>query len=128
MGPWTALVVDDSPTVRLLISAALRRIPGVTCLEARDGAEGIRRLTERRFDLVLTDINMPVLGGLALVSYLRSHSETHAVPVLVVTTEGAKEDQERLLAAGANGYLTKPIKAQQLIDRVRELLSIPASG
>ena len=122
MASWNALVVDDSPTVRQLVVIALRRIPGLTCTEACDGAEGIRRLSERRFDIVLTDLNMPILGGLALVSYIRGRPETCAIPVVVVTTEGADEDRRRLLAAGATAYLTKPIQAQLLIDRVKALL------
>jgi two-component system, chemotaxis family, chemotaxis protein CheY len=122
MGSWKALVVDDSSTMRQLLVFALRRIPGLTCTEAVDGSDGLRCLERENFDIVVTDINMPVMDGLALVQQIRERAPSHKVPIVVVTTEGAEEDQRRLINAGANAFITKPVQAQILLSRVRELL------
>jgi two-component system chemotaxis response regulator CheY len=124
MRQWRALVVDDSPGIRELVTAALSEVPGGTCVEACDGAEGIRRLALEAFDIVFTDLNMPVLNGLALVSYIRQQPGTRSLPVVVVTTESANEDRKRLLAAGANAYVNKPIRAEALQAHLRTLLRL----
>jgi two-component system chemotaxis response regulator CheY len=124
MRRWRALVVDDSPGIRQLVTAALSEVPGGTCVEACDGAEGIRQLALDTFDIVFTDLNMPVLNGLALVSYIRQQPGTRALPVVVVTTESAAEDRRRLLAAGANAYVNKPIQADVLQSQLRALLRL----
>ncbi len=124
MRQWRALVVDDSQSIRELVTAALSQVPGGTCVEACDGAEGIRRLSLEAFDIVFTDLNMPVLNGLALVSYIRQQPGTRSLPVVVVTTESASEDRKRLLAAGANAYVNKPIRADALQAQLRTLLRL----
>ncbi|MHB8418939.1 MAG: response regulator [Myxococcales bacterium] len=121
-----ALVVDDSAVMRLAMTEALSSIPGLSCVTAVDGADGIRRLGGERFDIVLTDLNMPILNGLALVSYIRRQPELQALPIVVVTTESAEEDRRRLLKAGADAYVVKPIVSATLQARVRELLRLEA--
>jgi two-component system chemotaxis response regulator CheY len=116
------LIIEDSPTMRQLISFALKRLPGVRIVEATDGVDGLKKLSSEKFDLILTDINMPIMDGLKLVSLVRSDANYRAVPIVVITTEGAQEDRERALALGANDYITKPIQANRILDLARSLL------
>ena len=118
-----ALVVDDSESIRRQVVAALASVPNLACTEAGDGAAGIRAATSAAFDIVVTDLNMPLVGGLGLVTWLRGRAETRAVPIVVLTTVGDEENRRRLLAAGATAYLTKPVDAPQLVAKVAELLA-----
>jgi two-component system chemotaxis response regulator CheY len=124
MAELLALVIDDSKAMRVAIMAALHRIAGLKCEEAADGAEALRKLSERTFQLVLTDINMPLMDGLKLVSHIRGAGANAAVPIVVITTESAREDRERALALGASVYLTKPVQAAQILQTVRQLLNL----
>ena len=117
------LIVEDSPTMRQLLAFALRRLKGVAIVEAQDGMDGLRKLSSDDFDLALIDINMPIMDGLKLISMMRGEPRLQAVPVVVITTEGASEDRERALALGADQYLTKPIQTHRVLEVVRELLA-----
>ncbi|NVJ06720.1 response regulator [Myxococcus sp. AM001] len=119
-----ALVVDDSQAMRRSIMYALQRLSGVVCTEAQDGAEGLKKLTQGRFDLVLTDINMPLMDGLKLIRHIRQATEYRDVPIIVVTTEGAAADRERAMKLGASAYLVKPVQAKVVLDTVRDLLKL----
>ncbi len=120
----SALVVDDSPPMRKMIVFALARIPDLALVEADDGVDALRKLAGARFDLVITDINMPILDGLKLVKRLRADENYMDVPIIIITTEGAAEDRQRALALGANAYITKPIQAPQVIKLVRQILGL----
>ncbi len=121
----TALVVEDSPTMRQLIVFALQRIRGMRVEEAANGVEALRKLAAPAwFDIILTDVNMPVMDGLKLVQRVRADSELRAVPIVIITTESGAADRERALALGASAYITKPIQAPQVIQTVRELLGL----
>lgn len=120
----SALVVDDSPPMRKMIVFALARIPELSLVEADDGVDALRKLAGARFDLVITDINMPILDGLKLVKRLRADENYMDVPIIIITTEGAAEDRQRALALGANAYITKPIQAPQVIKLVRQILAL----
>ncbi|NMO13352.1 response regulator [Pyxidicoccus fallax] len=119
-----ALVVDDSQAMRRSIMYALQRINGMVCTEAQDGAEGLKKLTQGRFDLVLTDINMPLMDGLKLISHIRQATDHRHVPIVVITTESAAADRERALKLGASAYLVKPVQAKVVMDTVRDLLKL----
>ena len=119
------LVVEDSPMMRQLLVFALSRIEGLRITEADDGVDGLRKLATQRFDIVLTDINMPIMDGLKLVKRIRTDATHKDVPIVVVTTETADEDRQRALALGANAYITKPIQAPLVIAKVKELLKLP---
>ena len=119
------LVVEDSPTMRQLVVFALRRIPGCHCDQADDGVDALKQLNQADYDLVVTDINMPIMDGLKLVGMIRKDERHKDVPIVIITTEGGAEDRERALALGANAYITKPIRAQQVLDVVTELLEAP---
>jgi two-component system chemotaxis response regulator CheY len=124
MSERLCLVVEDSPMMRQLLVFALARIKALKVIEADDGVDALRKLTTAKFDLVITDINMPVLDGLKLVKKIRSDEVHKDVPIMIVTTEGSAEDRQRALQLGANAYITKPIQAPQVIAKVKELLKI----
>jgi len=124
MSTYKVLVVEDSPTMRQLIVFALKRIRGLSIVEANDGVDGLKKLSSDRFDLILTDINMPIMDGLKLVSLARNDPGYKEVPIVIITTEGANEDRERALAIGANDYITKPIQTVKIIEVTKKLLKI----
>jgi two-component system chemotaxis response regulator CheY len=121
---YTCLVVEDSPMMRQLLVLALSRVKSLQVVEADDGVDGLRKLATGKFDIILTDINMPIMDGLKLVKRVRSDPAHKDVPIIVVTTEGSDEDRERALQLGANAYITKPIQAPQVIAKVRALLKM----
>jgi two-component system chemotaxis response regulator CheY len=123
--PLLALVVEDSPTMRQLIVFALSRVRTLKVIEADDGVDALKKLAQRRFDVLITDINMPMMDGLKLVSMVRKDAVHKDVPIIIITTEGAQEDRQRALSLGANAYITKPIQAPQVISKVKELLKLP---
>ncbi|MCG8589351.1 MAG: response regulator [Proteobacteria bacterium] len=118
------LIVEDSPTMRQLLVFALKRMKGIDIVEAQDGMDGLRKVTSDHFDLALVDINMPVMDGLKLISLIRGEENIKDMPIVVITTEGAKEDRERALSLGANEYLTKPIQANKVLSVAKSLLKI----
>ncbi|HEX9428318.1 MAG TPA: response regulator [Candidatus Polarisedimenticolia bacterium] len=122
MSVLTLLVVEDSPTMRQLIAFTLRRLQGCRILEAVDGVDALKKMATDRIDLVITDINMPMMDGLKLVSHLRGNPRTKSIPIVIVTTEGAEEDRRRGLALGANAYIPKPIQPSDLLKTVTSLL------
>src|SRR3954470_9458163 len=121
---YTCLVVEDSPMMRQMLVFALSRLKEVRVTEADDGVDGLRKLAAGRFDIILTDINMPIMDGLKLVKRVRSDAVHKHVPIVVITTESAEEDRQRALSLGANAYITKPIQAPQVIAKVKELLGL----
>ena len=125
MPEYKVLIVEDSHTMRQLISFALKRIREIRIVEASDGVDGLKKLSTEKFDLILTDINMPVMDGLKLVSLVRNDANYKNIPIVVITTEGAQEDRDRALALGANDYLSKPIQPNRILEVVRTLLKIP---
>jgi two-component system chemotaxis response regulator CheY len=117
------LVVEDSPTMRQLIAFSLKRFRNAKVIEAVDGVDALKILAgPEKIDLILTDINMPVMDGLKLVSLVRQNSELRDIPIIIITTEGAEEDRERGLALGANAYICKPIQSSHLIKTISDLL------
>ena len=124
MSTFNVLVVEDSPTMRQLIVFALKRIRGLNITEANDGVDGLKKISAEKFDLILTDINMPIMDGLKLVSLVRNDRNYKEVPIVIITTEGANEDKERAMAIGANDYITKPIQTTKIIDVTKRLLNL----
>ncbi len=124
MAQLHALVVDDSPAMRKQLSYALQRVMGMDATEAGDGADAWRKLASGNFDILITDINMPLMDGLKLVSLVRSGGPHQRIPIVVITTESAEADRRRAMALGASAYLVKPVQAQQVVDTVRTLLRL----
>lgn len=124
MTKFRCLVVDDSPTMRQLIVFALKRIPELEIVEACDGVDALKKLPGQKTDLVLCDINMPIMDGLKLVSLMKNNPTYKDIPVVMITTEGAAEDRDKGLALGARAYLPKPIQTNNLLKVVREILGL----
>jgi two-component system chemotaxis response regulator CheY len=120
MSELNFLVVEDSPTMRQLISFALKRVRGSKITEASDGIDALKKLSAGKFDIIITDINMPIMDGLKLVSLIRSNEQHKDIPIIIITTEGADEDRRKGLALGANAYLAKPIQTAELLRLVAE--------
>lgn len=121
--PIRVLVVEDSPGMRSFVRASLEEGGFADVVEAANGFEALRLLPRERYDLVVTDINMPDIHGLEVLSFMRK-SEAHAnTPVIIVSTEGAQRDRERGMALGADAYLTKPFDPDALRSTARRVLS-----
>ncbi len=110
--------------MRKLLVHAVQRLDGVSTQEAEHGFAALRLLKETRFDLVITDINMPIMDGLKLVKHLRDDPRHAEVPIIIVTTDGAPADRERALSLGANAFIKKPLQAADVITTVQELLEL----
>jgi two-component system chemotaxis response regulator CheY len=119
--PIRVLVVEDSPAMRSFMRAALEDDGMADVTVAANGFEALRLLPRERYDLVVTDINMPDIHGLELLAFIRKSDAHRATPVLIVSTEGSVRDRERGLSLGANGYLTKPFEPEALREAVRTL-------
>lgn len=124
MGEYNFLVVEDSPTMRQLISFSLRRIRGSKIVEAGNGVEALKKLSEEKFSLILADINMPLMDGLKLLSIVRKDPNYAKIPFIIVTTEGGETDKDKGMEMGANAYLPKPIQTNDLLKTVKDLLKI----
>jgi two-component system chemotaxis response regulator CheY len=124
MAQLRALVVDDSPAMRKQLCYALQRVGDMDTVEAADGADAWRKLCSAAFDIVITDINMPLMDGLKLVSLVRTGGVHLRVPIVVITTEGAETDRKRAMSLGASAYLVKPVQATQVVGAVKSLLRL----
>ena len=110
--------------MRQLLVFAPSRVKQLKVTEADDGVDGLKKLAANKFDIILTDINMPIMDGLKLVSLVRKDELHKEIPIIIITTEGAQEDRQRALALGANAYITKPIQAPHVINTVKQLLKL----
>lgn len=117
------LIVEDSPTMRALLASALEELDGlVKITEAASGFEALRALPRDRFDLIVTDINMPDINGLELVSFVKQNDAYRSIPLVIVSTEGSDRDREKGLELGADAYLVKPFEPEALCRVARDLL------
>lgn len=116
----TVLIVDDSPVMRRMLGDTLRQA-GFTVLEGVNGEDGLRKATTQAVRLVITDYNMPVMGGIALIERLRARPEYRFTPILVLTTESETSRKEEGRSAGATGWMVKPFDPDRLLQVVRRL-------
>ena len=116
------LIVDDSKLMREMIVACLRADPGLSFTHAASGLEAIEQLSLRPFDLVVLDLNMPDIGGIEVVEFIRGQDTLKALPIVIVTTRGDEASRTRALEAGASRFMTKPFHPQTILDEVRSLL------
>ena len=117
------LIVEDSPTMRALLRSALESLDEpVKVTEAESGFEALRVLPRDHYDLILTDINMPDINGLELVSFVKSNEAYRSIPLVIVSTEGSDRDRAKGVRLGADAYLVKPFEPEHLCDIVEELL------
>jgi two-component system chemotaxis response regulator CheY len=124
MRAYRCLVVEDSQTMRKMLAESLARIPGMEVVEAENGLTGIRALATQQFDLVVTDLNMPVMDGLKLIRHIRGDPRHEKTPIVIITTESAPNDRDRAMALGANAYIEKPIQAPRVMRAVEKLLEV----
>lgn len=118
------LVVEDSRSMRDFLSTVLEEGSGeLEIVEAASGFEALKTLPHHKFDAILTDINMPDINGLELVSFLKNHPVYRAIPIMVISTEKTDEDRRRAAALGAEEYLVKPFESAELMEKLRKLLS-----
>jgi two-component system chemotaxis response regulator CheY len=120
----TALVVEDSAVMRGFIVSSLSTFPDLRPVEAANGFEALKILPQKSFDIILTDINMPDINGLELLSFLKGHPHYRSIPVVIISTEKSEADRKRGLALGADDYLTKPFQPTDLQSIVRKLLKM----
>ncbi len=117
------LIVEDSSTMRALLGSALEELGyAVKISEASNGFEALRILPRERYDLIITDINMPDINGLELVSFVKNDDKYSSIPLVIVSTEGTERDREKGLGLGADAYLVKPFEPDELCQIVRDLL------
>lgn len=121
------LVVDDSKVMREMVVACLRAIEGLSFSHAASGLEAIEQLSLRAYDLVVLDLNMPDIGGVEVVEFIRGQDTLRALPILVVTTRGDEQSKSRVMAAGASSFMTKPFQPEAIVAEARALLSAPAA-
>src|SRR5215510_9526982 len=124
MAECTCLVFEAAAIMPLIKMFALSRVKSLRVTEADDGVDALRKLASARYDIIVTDINMPIMDGLKLVKRVLSDPTHKDTPIVIITTEGSQEDRQRALQLGANAYITKPIQAPQVIATVKELLRI----
>jgi two-component system chemotaxis response regulator CheY len=118
------LIVEDSPTMRALLCSALEELEiPVKVVQASSGFEALRMLPRSSFDLIVTDINMPDINGLELVSFVKSNEAYREIPLVIVSTEGSDRDRDKGLGLGANAYLVKPFEPETLREVARGLLA-----
>jgi two-component system chemotaxis response regulator CheY len=115
------LAVDDSPSVRQMVKFTLSSA-GYEVVEASNGADGLSKAQATSLDMVVTDLNMPVMNGLDLIRALRKLPAYRGVPILFLTTESDAEKKKEAKAAGATGWITKPFQQDQLVAVVRKVL------
>ena len=123
----TILIVDDSPTIRRMVRAALASLTEVAFVEAGSGLRGIEVLGMQPVHLVVLDLNMPDMHGLDVIRFLRSHAQYRELPVLVLTTRGDDTTREAAMDAGASTYQTKPFAPSALVAAAKALLETPVS-
>ena len=121
---YTVLLVDDSETIRGAIERTFKmaKLPMEEVIQASNGAEALEILKTRWVDMVLADINMPVMNGMDLVRKMKANSEWKEIPVAIISTEGSKTRMEELRSAGIAGYLRKPCRPEEIRDLLHAVL------
>jgi two-component system chemotaxis response regulator CheY len=121
--PHRILIVEDSQTMRSMIAATLGESGDYEVVEAGSGFEAMRSLPRKKIDLIITDINMPNINGLELVSFVKNNDNYKDIPIIIVSTEGSEKDKEKGLSLGADEYLVKPFNPEELQEMVKNTLS-----
>ncbi len=119
--PRTALIVDDSASIREMVAYTLREA-GFAVIEGIHGADALQKLGDQRADLIITDLNMPVMDGLTFIRHIRSRVNSKYTPVLMLTTESQLEKKQQGKAAGATGWIVKPFHPTKLLEVIAKVL------
>jgi two-component system chemotaxis response regulator CheY len=121
---FKVLIVEDSKAAREFIAATVESVPGVEAVTTASGFEALKLLPRHRFDLIITDINMPDINGLELINFVKKNPNYRETPLFIITTEGCEKDRDRGLALGAVEYLVKPFQPQSLEELLRRYLKL----
>ncbi|MCB1179791.1 MAG: response regulator [Leptospiraceae bacterium] len=116
------LVIDDSAVFRKVLNLNLKSA-GYQVTEAIDGQDGFNKLLEGDFNLVICDVNMPVMDGLTFVAKVREHDNVRFIPIIMLTTESQEEKKRTGLEAGAKAWLVKPFAPEQLLNAISKLIT-----
>jgi len=120
--PKTILIVDDSSSLRTVVKISLVRA-GYDVIEACDGKDALTKLDQSaKVHLIVSDVNMPVMDGIAFVTQVKAHPRHRFTPVVMLTTEGQDAKKQQGRAAGAKAWITKPFNPPQLLDAVSKLI------
>ena len=116
------LIAEDSQTMRSLIASTISAMGDYELIEAANGFEALRILPREKVDLVITDINMPDINGLELISFIKNNPNYQGTPLFIISTEGSEKDREKGLSLGADAYLVKPFNPEELQALIRQYL------
>jgi len=117
----TILIVDDSASMRQLVTLTLNNA-GFNVIQAKDGKDGVNKFSRDKMDLVITDLNMPVMDGIEMIRQIRSGNSHQFVPIILLTTESQEEKKKQGKQAGATGWIVKPFKPEQLVAVAKKVL------
>jgi two-component system, chemotaxis family, chemotaxis protein CheY len=118
----TVLILDDSVSMRRMITFTLEN-HGFQVIQGEHGAQGLALLAERSADLIIVDVNMPVMDGITFVRRVRASGTAKTVPILMLTTENLQSRVAEARAAGASGWLVKPFRPERLVEVVGRVLA-----
>jgi two-component system, chemotaxis family, chemotaxis protein CheY len=116
------LIVDDSITIRRIITNALKTVGFTETIEASNGKEALEKLTGGKVDFIITDWNMPEMNGLDLIKEIRANPVHSSMPILMITTRGTEHDVVEALQAKVNSYIMKPFTPQELKEKIEGIL------
>ncbi|MDH4226142.1 MAG: response regulator [Deltaproteobacteria bacterium] len=116
------LIAEDSSTIRSMIVSTLDMLGDFEFVETPNGFEALKMLPRERYDLIITDINMPDINGLELVNFIKKSENYKNIPLFIISTEGSANDVKKGLALGANEYVVKPFKPEELQKIVMKYL------
>ena len=118
------MVVDDSELIHNMYRLMLKKYNGISILSAMNGKEALEKLSiEQEIDLILLDINMPVMNGIQFLEHVKKQSLYSGIPIIIISTEGKEEDTLRGLKLGARGYIVKPFKSMVLHNLIDSIFS-----
>jgi two-component system chemotaxis response regulator CheY len=115
------LTVDDSRTILAMLHHTLSNA-GFEVLQAEDGQQGLELLAHERVDIVITDINMPVMDGIQFIRQVRASGHHNALPILILTTETSQDKRDQGRAAGGTGWIVKPFDPEKLIQVIHKVV------
>lgn len=116
------LVVEDSAATRSLIVSTLEDLGDIEVIDVPNGFEALKAIPSQPFDLILTDINMPEINGLEIISFVKKHPDYRSIPMIILSTEQSQEDIQKGLSLGASEYLTKPFDPDRLKEAVSRVM------
>ena len=121
---YKVLIVEDSQASRDFLAAAVASFDGVEVITTSRGFEALKLLPLHRFDLIITDIQMPDINGLELINFVKKNPSYRDVPLFILSSENKEQDKQRGLALGAAEYLTKPFEPPHLLELVKRHLGL----